>query len=180
MKTIRRLLLGASVLCWFIQTAHGAVTLETLYSFGHHTNVYGANPWELIRGQDGNFYGATYNGGLGGYGTVYRITTAGELTTLHAFHGTNGSNQQGVMVQSPDGVFYGTTISGGTSNLGTIFKLTTNGVFTSLVSFTNDNQQGSWPYAGLALGTNGLLYGLASQGGSNQHGTYFVVNTNGV
>jgi len=35
----------------------------------------GANPWAgLVQGSDGNFYGTTYNGGEGGFGTVFRLS----------------------------------------------------------------------------------------------------------
>ena len=49
-------------------------------------------------GNDGNFYGTTANGGSGyvegskpGYGTVFKVTTNGVLTTLVSFNDDNGA-----------------------------------------------------------------------------------------
>ena len=60
----------------------------------------------LIQGQDGNCYGTTYYGGSAGLGTVFRMTTGGELTTLVSF--TNTARVLGGLVQATDGNFYGT------------------------------------------------------------------------
>jgi uncharacterized repeat protein (TIGR03803 family) len=79
----------------------------------------------LVQGSDGNFYGATYSGGASNLGTVFQMTPAGVLTTLHSFTGGgDGSNPVGGLMQSTlDGNFYGTTMSGGTNKLGTVFRL---------------------------------------------------------
>ena len=61
--------------------------LSTLYSFCAQTNCPdGADPIaELVQGADGNFYGTTAAAGTDGCGTVFKITPAGALTTLHSF-----------------------------------------------------------------------------------------------
>ena len=42
----------------------------------------------LVQGSDGNFYGTTADGGTNGdYGTVFKISTTGALTTLYSFTG---------------------------------------------------------------------------------------------
>lgn len=88
-------------------------------------------PGGLIQGTDGGFYGATVDGGANdtcslfaaGCGTVFRLTPAGVLTTLHSFDGTDGEFIFGGLTQSTNGAFYGTAEGGGTSNMGTIFAL---------------------------------------------------------
>ena len=46
----------------------------------------GCGPNGLIQASDGNFYGTTASGGTGGVaGTIFKITSRGTLTTLHAF-----------------------------------------------------------------------------------------------
>jgi uncharacterized repeat protein (TIGR03803 family) len=79
----------------------------------------------LIQGTDGKFYGTTLGGGTGSSpGTVFQITSAGVLTTLHSFNGlSDGTEPFAGLVQHTDGVFYGTTNAGGTNGLGTIFSL---------------------------------------------------------
>jgi uncharacterized repeat protein (TIGR03803 family) len=75
MKTIRRLLLVTAIVALMFHHANGAVIVETMYTFGHNTNANGAGPWDLIKSQDGNFYGTTQYGGPNGYGTVFKLTT---------------------------------------------------------------------------------------------------------
>jgi uncharacterized repeat protein (TIGR03803 family) len=157
-------------------------TLTTLVDF-NETN--GANPslnTALITGNDGNFYGTTVNGGTNGYGTVFKITTNGVLTTLVNFNGTSGSDPFGV-IQANDGNFYGTTLYGGNLSLssgyggGTIFKVTTNGVLTTLANFNGTN--GLNPQDGLIQASDGNFYGTAFYGGTNSDGTVFKVTSSG-
>ena len=81
----------------------------------------------LLPGSDGNFYGTTAASGPSGFGTMFKITPRGELTTLHRFDGTDGSAPQG-LVQASNGEFYGTTQAGGANGFGTVFKISP-GVF---------------------------------------------------
>ena len=39
----------------------------------------------LVQATDGNFYGTTSSGGVHGYGTVFKISPSGTLTTLYSF-----------------------------------------------------------------------------------------------
>jgi uncharacterized repeat protein (TIGR03803 family) len=99
-------------------------TLTRLASFGGTNGAYPQAA--LLLASDGNFYGTTKNGGAytnqSGYGTVFKLTTNGTLTTLASFNGTNGAHPLG-LVQTLDGSFYGTTADGGTNGYGTVFRL---------------------------------------------------------
>ncbi len=99
-------------------------TLTTLHSFCSQNNCAdGSSPVAgLIQGSDGNFYGTTLYGE--GAGTVFQITSAGTLTTLHSFAGNDGANPEAGLVQAPDGSLYGTTEAGGANNDGTVFSVT--------------------------------------------------------
>ena len=113
-----------------------------LYSFAGGT-ADGSRPnTALIQGNDGNFYGTTASGGIGGdvivdcsgdnrelntvcpgNGTVFRITPAGVETMLYAFPVGAGGNKSnpGALIPGIDGRLYGTTANGGSTGLGTVF-----------------------------------------------------------
>ena len=53
------------------------------------------------------------------YGTVFKITPSGTLTTLHSFdRTTDGAGPYGGLVQATDGNFYGTTYGGAHTTYG--------------------------------------------------------------
>ena len=129
-------------------------TLTTLYNFCSQPNCSdGESPFVgLVQGSDGNFYGTTGGGGVNGYGTVFRITTGGTLTTIYSFDGFNGLRTDTGLVQAADGNFYGTTLTGGNpyncggQGCGTVFKITPAGKFTTLYIF--NVYDGAFPYPG--------------------------------
>jgi len=148
-------------------TPAGALT--TLYNFCPQAGCPdGANPGGLIQAANGDLYGTTIWGGNAnfcggpalGCGTIFKITPAGALTTLHSFDGSDGEETNGLM-QASDGNLYGTTYGGGTNGAGTIFKITPSGVFTSLHTF----DYGAAPRGGLVEGVDGDLYGTTEDGG---------------
>jgi uncharacterized repeat protein (TIGR03803 family) len=161
----------------------GAQTLKQLYSFSFSD---GSHPGVLTLGPDGNCYGTTFYGGSYGsgvfynygygYGTVFRMTTNGTLTTLVEFNFTNGAYPSDLTLGN-DGKFYGTTQNGGNYGCGTVFVVTTNGALTTLLDF--DGTNGVSP-GKLALGGDGSFYGNA--GSSSKGGDIsivFKVTTNG-
>ncbi len=150
-------------------------TLTSLYLFTGGND--GANPYAaLALGSDGYFYGTTYSGGTNGYGTVFKISTTGALTSLYSFTGGNEPVRAG-LVQGSDGYFYDTTVIGGTYRCGTVFRISTNGTLTSLYSFGGND--GRTPYAGLVQGRDGNFYGTTSLGGTYGAGTVFKIDANG-
>ncbi|HTZ98378.1 MAG TPA: choice-of-anchor tandem repeat GloVer-containing protein [Terriglobales bacterium] len=113
--------------------------LTTLYSFCIEVGCPdGDYPYAgLVEGTDGNLYGATSDGGanctpLGGCGTIFNLTIAGQLTTLYSFcsqpNCSDGGQPLGGLIQDTNGVFYGTTYFGGAASCavngcGTVFSL---------------------------------------------------------
>jgi uncharacterized repeat protein (TIGR03803 family) len=161
-------------------------TLTTLYSFCSKTGCTdGALPNAgLVQATDGNFYGTTNSGGIPvadtDYGTVFKISPEGTLTTLHSFSYTDGGQPDGALIQASDGNLYGTTSEGGPNLYGTVFQITLpGGTLTTLNSFSNTD--GAVPFAGLLQGTDGNLYGTTLEGGSsvNGDGTIFKITTGG-
>ncbi len=152
--------------------------LSTLYTFcSKNECTDGQGPLSgLVQGTGGNFYGTTYLGGTEAAGTVFEITPAGNLTTLHSFcsktNCTDGADPIAGLIQATDGNFYGTTQNGGTPGWGTVFKITPTGALTTLHAFTLSD--GGTPYGGLLQATNGDLYGTTANGGSRHDGTLFT------
>jgi len=151
----------------FMMSAAG--TRTTLYSFcsdGTYPNCpdgYYPNAG-LIQATDGNFYGTTVYGGANGYGTVFRISPDGSLSTLYSFCSqsdcTDGGFPYAALLQDTDGDFYGATLEGGLGYVGgdtgngTIFRLsaglgpfvmtqTTSGKVGSSVNILGSNLTGS-------------------------------------
>jgi uncharacterized repeat protein (TIGR03803 family) len=109
------------------------------------------------------------------------VATAGvALETLYSFNTNSslGCLPFGGLIQANNGSFYGTACGGGSHGFGTVFRMDTNGVVSLVYAFQNGSD-GSYPYAALVQGTNGLLYGTAVGGGSTGDGTVFRMSTNG-
>jgi uncharacterized repeat protein (TIGR03803 family) len=149
----------------------------TLVSFawdGRATN--GLNPsGALILRPDGDFYGVTPSGGPGGYGTVYRMSPSGGLTTIASvFRGTNAWWPVGRLLEATDGNLYG--VAGGGTVDSAVFRVTPAGVLSSTALLTYAD--GDTPIGGLVEGWDGCLYGAAYAGGSS-YGTVFRMTPEG-
>ena len=143
----------------------------------------GSNPTSLIEGSDRNLYGTMRDGGSKWEGVVFKVNKDGSgYTVLHDFtserDGADGTWPQGV-VEGSDGTLYGTTQLGGTGK-GTVFKVNKDGSgYTVLHRFPGMSGDGLEPWAGLAEGRDGALYGTTLQGGTKNAGTVFKLNKDG-
>lgn len=157
----------------FQLTPSGA--MKTLWSFANKDD--GAFPNSgLTLGTDGSLYGTTSVGGSIGYGTIFKITSAGVFTTLHAFNGnTEGDQPESPPIQGPDGNYYGTTSDGGNAVFGTVYKMTPAGVVTVIYTFGGALR---YPEA-LVLGTDGNFYGTAGGGSGSPYGAVFKITPGG-
>ena len=114
---------------------------------------------------------------------IPRPGQAQTLTTLANFNGSNGANPLfATLIQGTDGNFYGTTSAGGTHGQGTVFKASPAGALKTLYSFCSKSNcaDGSAPYAGLVLGTDGNFYGTTESGGASGDGSVFKITPRGV
>jgi uncharacterized repeat protein (TIGR03803 family) len=151
-------------------------TETVLYSFAGGSD--GEHPYGgVTQGIDGNFYGTTYQGGSGGYGTVFKVTPSGIESVLYTFAGGSGDGAypEAGLIQGSDGNFYGSTLQGGADGLGTVFELTPSGTETILHAFAGGSSDGANPGANLVQGSDGNLYGTTGAGGPGGHGTFFKV-----
>jgi uncharacterized repeat protein (TIGR03803 family) len=161
-------------------------TLTSLYSFCAQSGCPdGADPIAApVQASNGDLYGTTMYGGNGspGSGTVFKLTTKGEVSTLYKFCAQSGcpdgTGSGYPLIQATDGNLYGTNTSGGAHSHGTIFKITPGGVLTTLYSFCAQSgcTDGEIPNASLVQHTNGILYGTTAYGGANGAGTIFTLS----
>ncbi|MES2659894.1 MAG: choice-of-anchor tandem repeat GloVer-containing protein [Verrucomicrobiota bacterium] len=160
----------------------------------------------LIQGKNGdsNFYGTSFEGGLYNRGTVFKLSPAGELSTLGSFggndsYGSNFGDFLGLhpvadLVDGGDGRLYGTT----TSDFGNVdsfhyagqFGISKDGGDTDFKYLYLDLSTKSKefdPRCGLVKSSDGNFYGVMPHhsGGSifpytgGNAGTIFLKNTSG-
>jgi uncharacterized repeat protein (TIGR03803 family) len=122
---------------------------------------------------DGRYlYGASYDGGTYGLGTVYRYDlTSGQLEGLASMDYSTGGNSRSTLVMH-SGKLYGTTQRRGPANNGSIFVFDpiTRSIAPA-VGFSPFNTSGLAPAAGLTA-VDSVLYGTAPQG-AQSIGTVF-------
>ncbi len=199
-----RLIFALALVCQFLASppsARGQV-YEKVFDFGQARAAKGAYPTsELVQGNDGNFYGTTPFGGAFGYGTVFKMTPAGVLTTLVEFRGDPDGREDfdltlgrknlgaypfGGLVLGGDGNFYGTTTGSALPfgidevefpdfNGGTIFKVTPDGQLTTLWQF----RSAAHPCSKLLLASDGNFYGTTWDGGEANAGFIFKMTPAG-
>jgi len=148
----------------------GSSTPKTLAAFS------GELPFgPLVPDSAGNLYGVTMGSSANPNGSIFELSAPNytSTTTVALFNGTNGSRPCGGLVADAAGNLYGTTTNGGQYDKGVIFKL---GAGTHalgvLTSFSSTN--GSQPFSGLIVDSQGNLFGTTDSGGSPRNeGTVF-------
>jgi uncharacterized repeat protein (TIGR03803 family) len=160
---------AVAVVCAGSITQLAAQSIRSMsFDGANGTNPQGA----LVQATDGNFYGTTQYGGANGFGTVFRLTPAGVLTTMQSFGTSAGFAPEAGLIVGANGDLYGTTSNdaGG----GSAFEMTLSGVLTTL-----SDQVESLPIAPLLQGTDGNFYGTTSLG-PGFFGAVFQVTPSGV
>jgi uncharacterized repeat protein (TIGR03803 family) len=156
--------------------------LTVLDNFCYGAGCVGKLPFAgLVRGIDGNFYGATNSGPDRDGSSIFKMTPGGTLTVMETLCDKNpcpdGGGIDATLVSASDGNLYGTTTAGGNSvtgrcpsGCGTIFKFTLQGTYTALFRFcggqTNRCPEGYFPSNQLLQATDGSFYGMTNDGGT--------------
>ena len=109
---------------------NGNWTLNVLYSL---TGTCNSGPrGELLMDGAGNLYGTAYQGGIFGFGSVFKLSPSGggwTYTSLHDFTGgTDGALPEGRLIFDSNGNLYGTASQGGTGcsslGCGVVYEIT--------------------------------------------------------
>jgi uncharacterized repeat protein (TIGR03803 family) len=163
--------------------------IKILYSFNTFTeSTSGFYPSTGVTlGNNGNFYGVTLNGGTFSQGTIFEITPAGELTWLHNFNETTDNAGFPVfpLTLGSDGNLYSSaTNNGGVQSLFEIATKPVKEVYTykDLYVFPTSGNCGVGTPGCLTSSTllqdpNGLFYGVTAEGGIDDDGTFYSLNT---
>jgi uncharacterized repeat protein (TIGR03803 family) len=163
--------------------------LTSLYSFhdcppGAIGCFSGVDPSSaLLLVPSGEFLGVTTGSGPPKYdGMVYRVAPSGLHAPLYTFCSqllcADGWLAQGALVPTNHGLM-GTTSLGGNLDNGTIYAITLAGTLTTYDICTQTGCPNGTDPSTLVQATNGILYGVASQGGSGNGGTVFQMTHDG-
>lgn len=168
MRMLNRTLLTAALSLVFAASSWAEPHFKVLHAFG--SGEGGAGLWgSVVLDGAGNLYGTTSGGGVYGYGTVFELTphANGEWThsVLHSFEndGPDGADPNSGPIFDSVGNLYGTTTFGGANHYGAVFEMVRgSGEWDESVIYSFPLPGGECcPYAGLAIGGAGELYGTA-------------------
>ncbi len=173
---------GANALGTVFEINPDGTGYQVIYSLDV-PSFYGAGTQQgLLLAADGMFYSTTFGGGDAS-GAVFRLDPEDDsFELLHSFssNADDGEGPGGALIQASDGDLYGTTYHGGTTGLGTIFTIKPDGsAFQVIHSFGAVVTNGTSPQCMLVQAQNGAMFGVASGGGSNGHGTVFTIGPDG-
>ena len=146
-----------------------AQTETVLYNFAGSPD--GSYPDVRPTAHNGNLYGTTFLGGLGGNGTVFELSPIGSggwnETVIYTFTGgVDGANPSySNLIFDSQGNLYGTASFGGANGLGVVFELSPAGTsWTETVVHAFAGIDGAYPINGLIMDTAGNLFGRTWQG----------------
>ncbi|MEA3489001.1 MAG: choice-of-anchor tandem repeat GloVer-containing protein [Candidatus Omnitrophota bacterium] len=148
----------------------------------------GRSPQGSLIMDSGTLYGMTKWGGDSALsprgGTIFKVNPDSTgYNILHDFNGSWGEAGDGrwpsgsLIIDS--GTLYGMTAQGGASEDGTVFKINSNGTgYQNLREFVGGADDSGLPFGSLIM-DSGKLYGMTNEGGVEEAGTVFSINSDG-
>jgi len=132
----------------------------------------------LMEAANGKLYGVSNGGGTLNKGTLFEYTISNNTLIKKAdFNGTfNGEGPSDSPIQANNGKLYGVTYRGGMNDEGVLYEYDIlNNTLISKFDFSR-NSIGQNPKGRLIEVSNGVLYGLISEGGTSRNGILFEYN----
>jgi uncharacterized repeat protein (TIGR03803 family) len=167
-------------------------TFSVLHSFKGSPDGSGPEDRPVLDPK-GNVYVGTWGGGVYGFGSVVRLTPAGDETVIHSFGNIpDGNYPRANLLLDKSGDVYGTTNGGGSASscggygCGAVFKLSKSGRKLWLTSFLGGSDGATPEFGSMVMDSAGNIYGTTSQGGGTNCpsfvgcGTVFKVDPSGV
>lgn len=152
--------------------------VSDVYAIKNNFQVYSegiAPNGSLTFSSDGKIYGMTEFGGVSTKGVVYQYDPTTEVTTkkVDFYSSPLGRTPTGSLIKTTNGNLYGLTSAGGSLGMGTIFQFDrlTN-TYTKKIEF-DGIAKGKNPNGNLTLASDGMLYGMTSEGGNFDMGVLF-------
>ena len=141
-------------------------------------NNGGSLPYgSLMLASDGMLYGLTSGGGSNYGGILFQYNPATNVLTKKVdfpLGGPNGYSPNGSLIQVSNSL-YGLNLSGGSNYEGVLFEYNlTTGICSKKINF--GGTIGRYPYGSLTLASDGFLYGMTYNGGTNNKGVMFQYN----
>lgn len=123
---------------------------------------------------NGKVVGFTELGGAFNEGSAYSYDPAtSTLINITSYDSPRASFPSGSPVLAANGTVYGLGRGGGSNNVGSIFTFDPVNGTSNRVNDFDLSLSGGEPYGSLISASNGLMYGLASEGGEFNSGTLF-------
>ncbi|WP_370480326.1 choice-of-anchor tandem repeat GloVer-containing protein [Tamlana flava] len=169
-------------------------TYTKLFDFDPNDGISANNGWRpngrLIEASNGKLYGVAANGGAYNDGVIYEYDMDTDTYTRKVnFSQSFGKAPQGLM-EASNGKIYGCTSIGGAYGSGVMFEyIPGEATYTVLVDFGGTESaklssnagvpsNGKNPFGNLTEASNGKLYGMTYQGGTNNFGIIYEYDFN--
>ncbi len=131
----------------------------------------------LMQASNGLIYGLTVKGGANNKGVIFEYNiVSGAFSKKHDFVYLSGAEPYSKLIQAYNGKLYGLTRTGGANGKGVLFEYNIiNNTYSKKIDFDGISK-GEAPFGTLLEASNGKLYGLTSNGGTNSAGVLFEYN----